>query len=124
MTKQSDRLSQVGVNLPELLLRVENDLDLLGELIGLFKEESPRLMHSLQESVARGDMKQVEATSHALKGMLSEISVTRAAALASQLEQMAREGESSGVSEVLTLLEREVKTVLPELDAYKTSTEP
>jgi HPt (histidine-containing phosphotransfer) domain-containing protein len=124
MTKQSDRLSQAGVNLPELLLRVENDLDLLGELIGIFNEEFPRLIRSLQDSIDRGDMKQVEATSHTLKGMLSEISVTRAAALASQLEQMAREGKSSGFSDLVNLLEREVKIVLPELDAYKTSTEP
>jgi two-component system, sensor histidine kinase and response regulator len=124
MTKQGDRSSQVGVNLPELLLRVENDLDLLGELIGIFKEEFPFLMQSLQEYIARGDMKNVEMTSHALKGMLSGLSVTRAAALAAQLEGMAREGKSSGLSKVLTLLEHEVTIFLPELDAYKTSTKP
>ena len=44
MKKQGDRLSQIGVNLPELLLRVENDHDLLCELIGIFKEEFPRLL--------------------------------------------------------------------------------
>lgn len=122
MTKQSDRLAQVGVNLPELLSRVENDLDLLGELIGIFNEEFPRLMQSLQESIARGDMKSVEFTSHALKGILSGLSVTRAAALASQLEVMAREKNSSGFSDVLTHLEREVEIFLPELDAYRTPT--
>jgi HPt (histidine-containing phosphotransfer) domain-containing protein len=124
MTKSSDCLSQVGVNLPELLLRVENDLNLLGELIVIFNEEFPRLLQSLRESIARGDTKNVEFTSHALKGILSGLSVTRAAALASQLEVMARERNSSGFSDVLTLLEREVEIFLPELDAYKTSTKP
>jgi HPt (histidine-containing phosphotransfer) domain-containing protein len=124
MTTESDRLSQVGVDLPELLSRVENDLALLGELIGIFKEELPILMRSLQGSIARGDMKHLEVTSHALKGMLSGLSVTRAAEIASRLEQSAREGKSSGLGDDLNLLEREIANLLPELDAYATATKP
>jgi two-component system, sensor histidine kinase and response regulator len=122
MTKQSDRLSQVGVNLPELLSRVENDLDLLSELIDIFKEEFPRLLVSIRDSIARNDIKHVEATSHALKGMLSGLSATRAAGMASELELMAREGKSSGFSDVLIQLEHEVSNLLPELNAYATET--
>ncbi len=101
MTRQGDRFSQIGVNLPELLLRVENDLDLLCELIGIFKEEFPRLLQCLQDSVTREDMKNVEAASHALKGMLSGLSVTRAAATASRLEQMGRAGTNVGADRCL-----------------------
>lgn len=43
MTQQRGRSSQVAVNLTELLVRVDNDHDLLCELIGIFKEEFPRL---------------------------------------------------------------------------------
>jgi HPt (histidine-containing phosphotransfer) domain-containing protein len=84
----------------------------------------PRLMQALQQSVARGDMKHVEATSHALKGMLSGLSVTQAAATASRLEQMGREGKTSGLTDVLTLLESEVAQLLPELDAYAEEAKP
>jgi two-component system sensor histidine kinase/response regulator len=118
MIIHSDRLSEVGVNLPDLLLRVENDLDLLGELVDIFKEEFPRLLKSLQEAVASKDMKTTEATSHALKGMLSGLSATRAAAIASQIEQMSRDGKSSGLTDSLNVLEHEVANLLPELDAY------
>jgi HPt (histidine-containing phosphotransfer) domain-containing protein len=118
MTRQGDHSSQVAVNLDELLARVENEHDLLCELIGIFKEEFPRVLQSLQESVTREDMKNVEATSHALKGMLSGLSVTRAAAMASRLEQMAREGEKVGLTDTLALLKREVADLLPELNAY------
>src|SRR4029077_4305716 len=97
---------------------LDNDHDLLCELIGIFKEEFPRLLQSLRQSVACGDMKNVEATSHALKGMLSGLSVTRAAALAAGLEQMAREGKTSGQTEALALFESEVADLMPELDAY------
>ncbi len=66
----------------------------------------------------------MEATSHALKGMLSGLSMTRATAMASQLEQTARDGKSSGFGDVLTLLESEIANLLPELDAYTTATKP
>src|SRR5580698_5701282 len=68
MTEQRDRSSELGVDLPELLARVDNDRDLLSELIGIFKEEFPRLLQELQQSVAGEDVKKVVATSHALKG--------------------------------------------------------
>jgi HPt (histidine-containing phosphotransfer) domain-containing protein len=118
MTHQRDGSSQVAVNLPELLVRVDNDRDLLCELIGIFKDEFPRLLRFLQQFVVRGDMKNVEATSHALKGMLSGLSVTRATALAAGLEQIARAGERLELTNALALFENEVAGLLPELDGY------
>jgi HPt (histidine-containing phosphotransfer) domain-containing protein len=118
MTQQSDHSSQGAVNLVDLLARVENDHELLCELIGIFNQDFPRLLQSLQRSVVLEDMKNVEATSHALKGMLSGLSVMQAAATASRLEQMGREGETSGLTDALTLLESQVAQLLPELDAY------
>jgi HPt (histidine-containing phosphotransfer) domain-containing protein len=120
MTEQRNRSSEAAVDLPELLVRVDNDHDLLRELIGIFNEEFPRLLQALRQSVASADVKQVEATSHALKGMLSGLSASRAAAGAARLEQMGREGKTSGLTEALTLLEREVADLLPELDGYTT----
>jgi HPt (histidine-containing phosphotransfer) domain-containing protein len=118
MTQKGDRTSHGTVNLGELLTRVENDHELLCELIGIFKEDFPGLLQSLQQSVAREDMKNVEATSHALKGMLSGLSVTQAATTASRLEEMGREGKTSGLTDALRLLEIEVAQLLAELDAY------
>jgi HPt (histidine-containing phosphotransfer) domain-containing protein len=123
MTRQGDRPALVAVNLDELLLRVENDRAFLRELLGIFKEEFPRLMQTLQHAVARGDMKIVVAASHALKGMLLGLSVTRAAAIASQLEQMGREGETLELANSLMLLEAEVAGLFPELDGYTIETE-
>jgi HPt (histidine-containing phosphotransfer) domain-containing protein len=118
MTQQSDRSSQGAVNLADLLARVENDHELLSELIGIFNQDFPCLLQSLQRSVVLEDMKNVEATSHALKGMLSGLSVMQAAATASLLEQMGREGKTSGLTDALTLLESQVAQLLPELEAY------
>jgi HPt (histidine-containing phosphotransfer) domain-containing protein len=124
MTQLRGRSSHVAVNLPELLVRVDNDHELLCELIGIFKEEFPRLLRSLQQFVVCEDMKNVETTSHALKGMLSGLSVARAAVTAARLEQMAREGETTGLTDALTLLENEVVDLLPEFDAYTEEVKP
>ena len=123
MVQHGDRPSRVTVNLEDLLMRVENDHDLLLEMIGIFKEEFPPLLQSLQHSVASRDVENVVATSHALKGILSGLSVTRAAAIASQLEEMGREGKTSEMAETLLLLENEVTGLFPELDAYTIETE-
>jgi hypothetical protein len=57
MTLQRGRSSQFAVNLPELLVRVYNDHELLCERIGIFKEEFPRLLRSLQQFVVCEDMR-------------------------------------------------------------------
>jgi HPt (histidine-containing phosphotransfer) domain-containing protein len=124
MTQQGDPSSQNAVDLPDLMVRVDNDHDLLRELIGIFKEEFPRLMQSLQQSVVQEDVKNVEFTSHALKGMLSGLSVARAAAIASRLEQMGREGKTSEMPETLALLECAVANLFPELDACMVEAKP
>jgi two-component system, sensor histidine kinase and response regulator len=117
MRQQDDHSSQVAVNLPELLIRVDNDRDLLRELIEIFKEEFPRLLQQLLEQIVRGDMKSVESTAHGLKGMLSGLSAMRAAGVAARIEQMGRERNSSRLNDEVALLEREVEKVSPELDA-------
>ena len=118
MKRQGNDSSHAAVNLIELLERLEDDHDLLCELIGIFKEDFPRILKSLQQAVACEDIKNVEVTSHALKGMLSGLSITRAATMASRIERMASAGEKSGLTDALTLLECEVATLLPELNAY------
>jgi HPt (histidine-containing phosphotransfer) domain-containing protein len=118
-----ERSSQVAVNLPELLVRIDNDRGLLLELIDIFKEEFPRLFQQLQEHVVRGDMKSVEKTCHGLRGMLSGLSANHAATIAARLEQMGRDRDSSGLNDAVALLDREYKKLLPELDAFMTKAE-
>ncbi|HVA94504.1 MAG TPA: Hpt domain-containing protein [Candidatus Dormibacteraeota bacterium] len=118
MTQQRDTSAQPSVNLPELLVRVDNDRDLLRELIEIFQEDFPRRLQQLQTYVGQRDMNSVETASHGLKGMLSSLSAMRAAAAAARLEQMGREGKMAGLPEALAQFEQEVEGLLPELDGY------
>jgi len=105
-------------NFAELLERIDNDAEFLRELLSIFKRDYPRRLHSLKEAITGAEMKQVEAASHSLKGMFSNLAMDRAAAAAARLEQMGRNRVRVGLEDALALLEHEVAGVLPVLDAY------
>jgi HPt (histidine-containing phosphotransfer) domain-containing protein len=123
MVEKSNHSSE-ALDCSELLARVDNDHELLAELLGLFKDEAPRLLHSLEEAVSREDMRAVEMTGHALKGMLASLSGKRAALTASRLEQMGQTGEKSELRGVFVTLQAEVTALLQALDTYLEATAP
>jgi HPt (histidine-containing phosphotransfer) domain-containing protein len=122
--KRTDGPPECAVSFPDLLTRVGNDRELVRELFEIFKTEFPHLLESLRESVRCGHMKQVETTSHTLKGMLSSLSATRAAAAAVLLEQKGRDEERPGLGEALANFEDEVTDLLAEVDAYLAGAQP
>ena len=118
---QPDELSPEPVlNLSELLARVDSDRELLLELIGIGKAEIPRHLSSLREAVAHADVKNIEKSGHTLKGMLSNLAATRAAAAAGRLEQLARSGDTTTLSSAVAIFESEVASLMTELQAYMT----
>jgi len=106
MIQPDDDSSDLSVDLPELLTRVDADRKLLRELLGIFKREFPCILQSLQEAVVRGDMKKVEVTAHTIKGMLANVSFRRAAASAVRLERMGQQRNTQGLQEELASLEQ------------------
>jgi HPt (histidine-containing phosphotransfer) domain-containing protein len=118
MQKSVQNTAGVTFNFAELLKRIDYDSELLGELLTIFKRDYPRRLHSLREAIIGAEMKQVEAMSHSLKGMFSNLAMERAAAVAAHLEQMGHNRARAGLEDALALLEQEVADVLPVLDAY------
>ena len=72
------------VNVAELLARVDNDAELLRELIAIFKIEFPRHLCALREAIGQGNLKNVQKSGHALRGMLANLGATRATAAAAR----------------------------------------
>jgi HPt (histidine-containing phosphotransfer) domain-containing protein len=118
MNKNVETDSQVCWNLPELLVRVDNDQELLRELLAIFREDFPLTSRSLEVAVAAGDLKNAAAVSHTLKGMLANIGGTRASAAAARLEALASTGEKAALQDALDVLQCESATLLRELNAY------
>jgi HPt (histidine-containing phosphotransfer) domain-containing protein len=118
MEKLQNRSQNGHVDLPELLARVDSDRELLRDLLTIFKEEFPRHLRAIQEAVAGQDLKQISIASHTLRGMLSNLAVTRAAAAAGALEELARAGAGASIPEALATFEREVQGLLPEIESH------
>jgi HPt (histidine-containing phosphotransfer) domain-containing protein len=107
------------VNFQELLSRVDDDRELLRDLLSIFTDEFPRHFQALREAVAAQDTKQIVIVGHTMKGMLSNLAVTKAAALAGDLEHKARAGEQASLKDALAAFEQEVEGLLPEMEGYK-----
>jgi two-component system, sensor histidine kinase and response regulator len=120
MKKREESLSEAAWNQAELLERVDNDDELLRDLLNIFKEDFPRTVRSLEAAVAGGDSKETAMLSHRLKGMLSNLGGSRAAAAAARLEEMASAGQKEQLKEALDALQGEAAQLLPELEAYMT----
>jgi len=119
MQKRDEAQPRQVWNLADLLTRVDNDQELLQDLLGIFKEEFPRIKQSLQASVAAGDLKSVTSLSHALRGMLANIGGERTSAAAARLEELASTSQKCSLQEALEALEDEAASLLSQLEAYK-----
>jgi HPt (histidine-containing phosphotransfer) domain-containing protein len=99
--------------------RVEGDIKLLHEILGLFFDEIPGLMSEIQEPVARGDAQALERAAHTLKGCVGTFGAKRAYDLALALETMGRGGNLAGAQDTYAKLEAEIARLIGALTAFK-----
>ena len=102
-----------------LLDRVEGDMDLLGDIIELFKEDSLRQLTAIREAIDKKDATALRRAAHTLKGTCGNLGAPEAAATALELEKQASAGDLSQVREILRLLESQVQRAGRLLDDLK-----
>jgi len=102
-----------------MLERMGGDTELLGEVIELFMEDSPRMLSSVRDAVSSENAGEVERAAHSLKGALLNMAADAAAAIALQLEKMGREKELVDTASVVADLEREMGRLQAELDSFE-----
>jgi|SRR6266436_988597 HPt (histidine-containing phosphotransfer) domain-containing protein len=124
MMQRNDPPPEPIVNVAELLARVDNDAKLLRELIAIFKIDFPRHLFALREAIGQGNLKNVQKSGHTLRGMLSNLGATRAAAAAARLEQLGDSSDGNVLKSALALFETEVTGLLPELEACVAKARP
>jgi two-component system sensor histidine kinase/response regulator len=98
------------------LQRVGGDLEMLRQLVQIFREESKRGMEALRDGLRRGDASSVKLHAHTLRGSLAYFGADWATTLAQQLEAMARSGDLSLAEPVLYCLEDALRLLEPALD--------
>lgn len=95
--------------------RIGRDPELLGELIAVFEAESPAMLDQMDRALKEGRPESLQKVSHKFKGSLLQFSAARAAAIAQELEQMARSGVVHDGTGVITELKAEIAEVMAAL---------
>jgi two-component system, sensor histidine kinase and response regulator len=95
------------------LERVDGDLELMKELVGLFLGECPRRMAEIREAIGRRDGPGLERAAHALKGSVGNFGAQRAYDAAGRLEQAAHELDWDRVEQESTALEAAIGQLEP-----------
>jgi HPt (histidine-containing phosphotransfer) domain-containing protein len=104
-------MTQLVVERKALLESMENDVEFLKTLIGIFLADCPRKLAAIRAGVVAHDPREVMKASHSLKGSVSVFGAKSAVDAAQKLESMGREGKQEGLGEAFALLEREMGLV-------------
>jgi HPt (histidine-containing phosphotransfer) domain-containing protein len=88
------------------------------DLLSIFQEEFPQRYRALREAVELQDATRVVLESHALKGMLSNLAASEAAAALAELERLGRNQETAKFRESFANFENLTKELSRQVAAY------
>jgi len=91
------------------LERVDGSEELLRKLIGIYVEESDKLMLGLREAIGQRNMAEVRRLAHTIKGAVRHFANHSVEAAAWRLETMGRDGDLAAADEAYALLDCEVE---------------
>lgn len=97
--------------------RLNGDVELLRELVGIFSEESPRMLEHIGTAIKHRAFADVQNFSHKLKGSALQFSGRKAAALAASLEKLGARKSLEGAEQIFSDLEQEVANLTRSLES-------
>src|SRR6266567_2203639 len=112
---KSARAEKVTLDRAALLDRVDGDMQLLGEVTGLFLRSCGDLMASAREAMANGDTGGFAYDIHTLHGMLRSLSAGAAQEAAGKLQELDLKKEREKAQAIYALLDQEVQALKAEL---------
>jgi len=114
MVEQSQQSGE-QIDRASLLERVEGDQELLTEMIHLFQEDAPTLLHTMHDALERCDMPLLERSAHSLKGAVGNLSAKSTAPAAQKLEKDAKNRDTESARTSLAEVERALELLKPAL---------
>jgi HPt (histidine-containing phosphotransfer) domain-containing protein len=96
------------VNKEEVLARLGDDEELLGEIVQMYFEDYPGLLSQMRQAINESNAPRLTQAAHDLKGLLSNFSSTSATTAVQALEQAGRLNELNGAPQQLKALESEL----------------
>jgi CheY-like chemotaxis protein len=94
---------------------VQNDRQLLGELVQLFRDECPRWLGEMRTALAQRDPRQLNRAAHTLKGAVGALGAHAAFAAALRLETLGQAGDLTDAASALARLEDSLVRLEPAL---------
>ena len=91
---------------------------LLSEMIGIFREDTPRRIQDILTAASQGNAEELSRAGHALKGGAGALGAHALRVLASDLEAMGRGGSTDAGLDLSIRLEATFQASLTALEAY------
>jgi HPt (histidine-containing phosphotransfer) domain-containing protein len=101
------------LSLPVAMQCVGEDASLLREIASIFLDTIPGMMERIRDAVHRGDLQEVYASAHALKGAAANFGALPMVEAAKSLEWVGRQGSLPQAAAKLADLEDEMLRLKP-----------
>src|SRR5271154_5969351 len=98
-------MSEVVIDLKEVLERVQDDKELLAELFDIYQEDFVIKRKALGDAIAAHDITKIKEIAHSMKGSSGNISAKPLHAACLKLESLAKEGKTDGMQEVAVMID-------------------
>ncbi len=92
-----------------LLTRIDGNAELLTEILRLFRSEYPRLLTEIQQALSSQNAGQIRRSSHALKGVLGNLSASDALAATLRVEELGCGSDTAGVDDAIAFLQQQMQ---------------
>jgi two-component system sensor histidine kinase/response regulator len=112
---EAEAATGASVNAEELLSRIDGDREFVTELLEIFGTDYPQKVEVMRAALQTQDSDGFRRAAHGLKGALANLAATKAAAMASELEQLGAAADFSSASPKLALLDAELPRVMDAL---------
>ena len=104
--------TQIILDHDDLIARLANDRDLAHEVLAAFVEDIPDKICVLKTVVERGDMSQIQAQGHTVKGAARNISARQLQETAAQIEEAGKSGDIAVAKELLPILDSQCRALV------------
>jgi HPt (histidine-containing phosphotransfer) domain-containing protein len=106
----------------ELLARVDNDWEFLGETVQMLATDGRDLMQQIRSAAASGDAPTVGRAAHTLKGMISNFCAPAAQASAFEVEKLGKSGDLAAAPAAIQALEAQLEALIAALTQFISAT--
>lgn len=95
-----------------LVARCLDDPDFVRQLLGLFTSTAPTQMLKLRSALSGEDVREAIRIAHTLKGSAANLSAEGLRQAAAEVERLLRDNQTSAATDLLPLLEGQIKRTI------------